>query len=146
MSYKTQAEVLIAAGQSMQMQAEAGIVTPICKFPVVNRLGKLSPICGLKFDGYPSHYEFPRGVVEGTQVFDGDVIYDDAGHPFTVPDVNGRQMNFGPGHLWTLQPPAPQTVTVELLREDAEYIITNARLVSGAGKRLYVAIRKALQQ
>ena len=63
-TFKSRADLLIAAGESIKMQESAGI-NPVCKW-CGNRNSYIST---MNFTNAPSDYEFPLAVVEGKAVF-----------------------------------------------------------------------------
>ena len=129
MTYKNRADLLIAAGESIRMQGSAGI-EPVCKCD-----GTVRP-CATQamYDRYT--YEFPLAVVEGKPVFSDSVLYDKAGYAVVAGLCWGNNKWNG----LSFTPPKPKTVTVELLREDAE------RLANCTPCEAMKAIRKALDK
>jgi len=158
MKYKSRADLLIAAGESIKMQESAGI-SPMQKYKhcYVQIVHNGSFFFGDKLDGN----EFPLAVVEGKPVFVGDELYGANGRKFAAHHATNEALfdsdNVG-GYLnncsWL--PPKPRTVMVELLREDAEFW-TGAQYayVGGAlhetsdynkaSNRFYKAVQKSLE-
>jgi hypothetical protein len=135
MKYTNQADLLIAAGESIKMQEKAGITASVCKFRDSSYLIKYTA-----FDTTPSDYEFPLAVVEGKPVFVGDKLYDlefsGEDKSFIVDESYMDDITDAASWL----PPKPKTIMVELLREDVESFVNT--LTHG---RISDAIRKALE-
>jgi len=104
--------------------------TGVIPFQAVKYRGTLSKYF-LEFSHPTEDYEFPLAIVESKPVFRGDKLYNRNGSEFTAHKIT----KFGTGAIvnegeligdvpkfcsWT--PPKPATITVELLREDAEDI------------------------
>lgn len=92
-------------------------------------------------------YRFPLGVVEGKPVFEGDTLWH-CNREFTadghLPDYVLDMKN--PSEL-SWNPPKPKTLTVELLREDAEKLSgINTNVVTPVYANLAKACRKALEE
>lgn len=135
MKYTNRADLLIAAGESIKMQEKAGI-EPMYKY--------LKGICQLRLAGLGADawdYEFPLAVVEGKPVFVGDELYHiPTGSKYQVQECkahsNGKLAFKSVHALWcdgdwvenySLNPPKPKTVMVELLVEDAELLENECR-------------------
>lgn len=90
-------------------------------------------------------YRFALGVVEGKPVFEGDTLWH-CNREFTadehLPDYILDMKN--PQEL-SWNPPKPKTVTVELLREDAEELSLNTPM-SAIHRRVTQACCKALEE
>ena len=115
--FTNRADLLIAAGESIKMQENAGI-------EAVGKCGGHGPfpLANYMFDEI--NWDFPIAVVEGKPVFVGDELYTEDGRKFIAPIGNsfGEYMTFGAGHKWSWNPHNPRTVMVELLRDDADFI------------------------
>jgi hypothetical protein len=132
MEYTNRADLLIAAGESIKMQEAAGIE------PRFKVMGKIRNPYELSFMGSPEDYEFPLAVVEGRPVFVGDMLYGTHSGMMYVISADSNVRDILESRTWT--PPKPKTVTIELLREDAEAFVDT--LTRG---RISEAIHKALE-
>ena len=152
MKYTNRADLLIAAGESIKMQEKA-YIEPVFKFDSEKR-----NICMYNFD-YPERYdyEFPLAVVEGKPVFVGDELWNVPNNfKFEVSgaDVLCDRIRILGGKLcaWiedaSWNPPKPKTVMVELLREDAEFMVKAYGDMWSNGKTARIAdcCRKALEK
>ena len=120
MKYETRADLLIAVGESIKMQIAAGAI------PKMKHRGNMAHIENIAFIAAPSEYELPLAVVEGKPVFIGDELYCKYPGCLTCTDTGVSKFKATEGDDYEFaswNPPKPKTVMVELLREDAEYII-----------------------
>jgi hypothetical protein len=145
MKYTSRADLLIAAGESIKMQENAGI-DPIGK---VN--SRIDTLRGYSFLDAGA-YEFPLAVVEGKPVFVGDVLYctyvncgmcESRGTTKFIAGDEDADYAYA-----TWNPPKPKTVMVELLREDAATIEASweAYPNSELAVSVLTALRKALAE
>jgi hypothetical protein len=93
----------------------------------------------INFDDSPDRYEACLAIIEGKPVFKGDELYQDG-----IKQISGlTRFIVNNGISWSWNPPKPKTVMVELLVEDAQYVIGEA-FNSQHVKRIEHACRKAL--
>lgn len=149
MKYTSRADLLIAAGESIKMQENAGI-NPWFKYDGIKFL---MTECQTQFID-PQRYEFPIAVVECKPVFVGDVLWNIPNNfYFTVArtsNINYLTCLWNDGKNGVIggcvsdmswNPPKSKTVMVELLIESVEYFATG----NGASESLKMACRKALE-
>ena len=117
---KQKSELLGRAKQSLDECIAAGIDDPKCKYE--NRLCNLIE---MELRGTFELYEFHLGIIEGKQVFNGDVLYSKS-HPngYKNFDVIGDLSLYG----FSWNPPKPKTVMVEFSIGDAKFFIENGYL------------------
>jgi len=122
-------DLLIAAGESINLQTEAEIV-PVCKFKgVIHEIQDSSVI----FD--KDNIEYPLAVVECKPVFIGDKLWSnewnnklkvdgisaDKKYFYHITKNNERMFVNVHDALWEKPKPKPKTVMIELQFEDVEY-------------------------
>lgn len=90
--------------------------------------------------GYWKYHKFALDVIEGKPLFESDMLYTSFGIPYVF---KGNETDFK-GFSWNL--PKPKTVTVELLREDAERYAQCADMPIKEMRRVAEACRKALEE
>jgi hypothetical protein len=98
--------------------------------------------CYINFDSSPDRYEACLAVVEGKPVFKGDELYYNR-----VKIIADIKEEFGDDLVYdklTWNPPKPKTVMVELLVEDAQYIISSKWYHSEHEQKIKEACLKAL--
>jgi hypothetical protein len=115
------------------------------------RLGDCFKLDGEPFKSYniifnssPDRYEACLAIVEGKPVFKGDVLYYNSGVKI-IADIKAEE--FGDDLVYdnlTWSPPKPKTVMVELLVEDAQYIIDSKWYHSEHEQKIKEACLKAL--
>jgi hypothetical protein len=149
--FTNRADLLIAAGESIRMQENAGI-KPQCKYSgEIVRIGGTEEQEGY----YPfalgyGEYEFPLAVVEGRPVFVGDELYCKDGCKHKIIDVaEDGNLYAGGNDYFTIgfmswNPPKPKTVIVELLRDDA-YKFINCGIECPSYSAVFAALNKALE-
>ena len=86
-----------------------------------------------------TEYRASIAEVEGKPVFEGDVLYSPEGKQFKA---HPYETMF---HFASWNPPRPKTITVELLREDAEYLASAVIRPFDMGARVVNSLRKALK-
>lgn len=94
-------------------------------------------------------YIFALAIVEGKPVFVGDELYDPYERRCRVTGLANDNCIIGDGrayHIWSWNPPQPKTVMVELLVEDAKYIVYGMNYCSVNAQRSKEACRKALEE
>lgn len=155
MKYTNRADLLIAAGESIKMQENAGI-KPVCKYD-----GLVCSAITLEYNELARKncsYEFPLAVVEGKAVFVGDELWCKiSNHRFRVKGICNEKMSFEYATIYgdclvasidyvSWNPPKPKTVMVEHNEED---VIAWAKYYDdsffGGIKRLGDDCRKALK-
>lgn len=119
---KNRADLLIAAGESIKMQAAHGI-EPVCKSREFvggkKTESKIANCLFAKGTWENSDYEFPIAVLEGKAVFNGDELYNTiTGQKFKAHDEYTSCLD-----CCSWNPPKPKTVMVELLVDDAQGLI-----------------------
>jgi hypothetical protein len=92
----------------------------------------------ISFDSSPDRYEACLFVVEGKPVFKGDYMY----HPAYVSAQRIDELSIL--SEWSWNPPKPKTVMVELLVEDAQYIISSKWYQQEHEQKIKEACLKAL--
>lgn len=109
--------------------------------------------CFPVFD-HPERWKFAITEINGRPVFYGDKIYDAIGEQHTVPYTNsGLTMRFDKHNEWSCIPPKPNTVMVEMKREDAEYWLLIGKIATyrkhddyaACSRRFYASVEKALE-
>jgi hypothetical protein len=93
-----------------------------------------------RFDDKNCEYRASLATVEGRLVFEGDVLYDNDGSRCTIRQYDAE--GFILGCSWN--PPKPKTITVELLREDAEYMANSVYCIE-QHLRIQKAIKEAMK-
>ena len=154
MIYQSRADLLIAAGESIKMQEKSGI-KPMCKLvkriTTIANIGFVIPSCDI---------EFPLACIESIPVFVGDELY----HGCTLLEIKGCGDTNNVLHSLSAEsvskyerdiyeitqlswlPPKPRTVLVELLREDAEFLVSpKCFWLTTSGENFATACRKALE-
>lgn len=89
----------------------------------------------------PETWQFALAEVEGNAVFKDSVIYDETGKRHIAGEILTTCWN-----LFSLNPPKPKTVMVEMLRDDAERLLNCEYKVPIAIERAKDAITKALKE
>ena len=92
--------------------------------------------------GFYDDYQYRASIaeVEGKPVFEGDVLY----------QINGERCEIKGGmyygwHMLSWNPPRPKTITVKLLRDDAEYL-NSGSYDHIKSWRIHDAVEKALKE
>jgi hypothetical protein len=116
------------AAETIEMCAPHGIEAYV-KFK-----GHQHKVIEVFYQSRPAYYEFPLAVIEGQQVWADDWVYNK-----NELMVKAKEMvaQYAP---YTINPPKPKTVMVELLVEDARYIANTGAI----SVQLHEACRKAL--
>jgi hypothetical protein len=135
--FTNRADLLIAAGESIRMQENAGI-KPQCKLK-----GWLTLIEHVTLDAHhPTTLEFPLAVIEGKPVFVGDELYIDNNYK-KIKITEHTAPSILPRCSWN--PPKPKTVIVELLIDDA-YKFINCGIECPSYSAAFAALNKALEK
>jgi hypothetical protein len=94
----------------------------------------------INFDSSPDRYEACLTIVEGKPVFKGDYMY----HPAYESAQRIDELSI-PSE-WSWNPPKPKTVMVEMLFEDAQYVISSKGFNREHVRRIEEACLKALEE
>ena len=106
--------------------------------PVVKIKGTLHNLINVMYQLEPAYYEFPVAILEGQLVWADTVVYEGNGNKLLAQHMNKMRTDY------TLIPPKPKTVMVELTVEDASLF---EKLYAGKENKygeLALACRKAL--
>lgn len=109
------------------------------------------------FNGEPAKWEFALAIVEGKPVFKGDDIWHEKygqvkalefkNHNLFAKKSESSYPICGCLGNYSWNPPKPKTITVELLRDDAEYLAGMKGFAPGATwTRIEKAAREALDK
>lgn len=159
---KNRADLLIAAGESIKMQAAHGI-EPVCKSREFvggkKTESKIANCLFAKGSWENSDYEFPIAVLEGKAVFEGDELYSDSGTKFKVGsrlrnkngdflcivgyEVLGAVVSCSTEYC-SWNPPKPKTVQIDVPVEWAESRLFGTCQSAAASVMVDEACRKAL--
>jgi hypothetical protein len=137
----TLAELYLEAARASKMEEKYPDLCLI-KYKGYNYKAK-SLICYGNWKESLDKTEFALAVVEGKPVFKGDVLYYNSG----VKIIADIKEEFGDDLVYdklTWNPPKPKTVMVELLVEDAQYIISSKWYHQEHEKKIKEACLKAL--
>ena len=146
-TYKSRADLLIAAGESIKMQEAAG-----CR-PVGKYEGRVDFLSNYSWDSGLEEYELPLAVVEGKAVFVGDELYDIWGNTckanhiadswYGVPSMWSKDRGcFAHLNECTWLPPKPKTVMVELTIDAAKYLVATNTVPSIISKACFRALEQ----
>ena len=131
MIFKTELDLMVAVSKSILLQVEGGVKSPVYK----DMYGELVDIRYINIGMLTIERFFPICVIDETPIFEGDVVYHKCGYRYKVQEIethsDGR-IAFRTVHApwndgdfiteYTIKDPRPNTVMIEILRTDAEYI------------------------